>query len=139
LVKNVCISQINPNMQSAVKLLSLSFTGRAECLRDVNVLVLNALSDEAISNFIYSYSAKHTEMYEGEMTMVFQCQEKNRAEMKQAVALLMDKVQELGETDDLHVLCETIHFSDEYTGERMEDDQLTERLINKLDAKMMER
>jgi hypothetical protein len=123
---------------SDVKLFRLSFTGRAECLRDVNVFMSHALSNLAISNFIHSYSAKHTEMYEGEVTMVFQCPEQHRAGMKQAVTLLMEKLEKFGETDDLHVLCETINFSDEYTEERDRDNQLTERLINRMDAKMIE-
>ena len=78
---------------------------------DVNVFV--SLSDVANRDFIYSYSATNTAMYDG-------VSEQSRAS-SQAVTLLME------ETDDLHVLCETIHFSDEYTGGRTYvQNQLTE-------------
>jgi hypothetical protein len=102
-------------------------------MNDVNVFVSHALSDVAIRDFIYSYSATNTAIYEAVVTMVFQCPEQSRAEMKQAVTILLEK---LVETDDLHVLSETIHFSDEYTGERTYV-PATEQLIARLDAKMM--
>jgi hypothetical protein len=122
-------------MQSNIKLFQLSFTGRAECLQDINVFVSDALSNAAIYRFIYSYSASHTELYDGKITMVFQCPEQSRTGMKQAVALLLKKLTVRAQTEDLHVLRETLHFSEDYTGERT-NDTLTERLMSRLDKMM---
>ncbi len=102
-------------------------------MNDINVFVSHALSDVAICDFIYSYSATNTAMYYAVVTMVFQCPEQIRAEMKQAVTLLMEM---LLATDDLHVLSESIHFSDEYTGERTFVPATEQQFIARLDEKM---
>jgi hypothetical protein len=107
-------------MPPNIRLYQLLFTGRAENIHDVNVFVSDALRRKAIYNFIHCYSTSLTEMYEGMITMGFQCGERDIPQMKQAVRLLMTQLIARAESDDLHVLGETINFSDEFTGERID-------------------
>jgi hypothetical protein len=122
-------------MQSATKMLRLSFTGRAECLRDINLFMSDVLGEEAVCRFVYAYSAENTELYEGSVTLEFQCCAPRRDEMRGAVAMMLKKLALRSKTDDLHVLRDTLHFSDEYTGDRTED-RLQERIMNRLTDKL---
>ena len=53
-----------------MQMLHLSLSARAECMNDVAVLMTDLLDTPNITRFLYGYSAKCSDFYEGMLELV---------------------------------------------------------------------
>ena len=116
-------------------MLRLSLSARAECMNDIAVLMTDLLDTPDITRFLYGYSAKCSDFYEGMLELVFQCPDDRGKDMKSTIAQVIAHVQARADNDDLHVLAQTLNFTDEFDGKRADDtleDRIFLRFVDKL-------
>jgi hypothetical protein len=119
-------------------MLQLSLSARAECMNDVTVLMTDLLATPDIIRFLYGYSAKCSAVYECMLELVFQCPEDRCMDMKSTIAQVIGHVQTRADNNDLHVLAQTLNFTDEFNGNRTYDtleDRILLRFSDKLHVK----
>jgi hypothetical protein len=116
-------------------MLRLSLTLRTECMDDAAVLIHGMLDDTSIMRFVCGYKVKADDFFEGYMELQFLCPDDHQTALIQAVSRLVALVSDYAELDDMHLLRETLNFTDEFTGERMVA-SLQERIIARLTEKL---
>ena len=116
-------------------MLRLSLSARAECMHDVAVLMIDLLDTPGITRFLCGYSAKCSAFYEGMLELVFQCPDDRCEDMKSTIAQVIGHVEARADNADLHVLAETLNFTDEFDGNRT-DDTLEARILLRLVEKL---
>ena len=95
------------------KELSLSF--RAECMGDVVDVFTGIFADQAVMKAICGYSAKLDAMGVN-VDLVFRAHDTNTQETVAAIKAALTLMAELD--GDVHVINETLNFTDEYDSER---------------------
>ncbi len=118
-----------------VSMLQLSLSARAECMNDVTVLMTDLLATPDITRFLYGYSAKCSAFYEGMLELVFQCPEDRCGDMKSTITQVIGHVQTRADNNDLHVLAQTLNFTDEFDGNRTYD-TLEDRILLRFSDKL---
>jgi hypothetical protein len=116
-------------------MLQLSLSARAECMHDITVLLPDLLRTPAITRFLYSYSARCSQYGEGMLELVFRCPRDQRKDMKSTIERVIAHVQLRADNNDLHVLGQTLNFTDEFDGARADDD-LKDRILPRFTDKL---
>ena len=113
------------------KELSLSF--RAECMGDVVDVFNGIFADQAVMKVICGYSTKLDAMGVN-VVLVFRAHDTNTQETVAAIKAALTLMAEL--EGDVHVINETLNFTDEYDSERTYTGEqrptLMERITDKL-------
>ena len=114
------------------KELSLSF--RAECMGDVVDVFNGIFAKQAVMKAICGYSAKQDDM-DVNVVLVFRAHDTNNTQ--ETVAAIKTALTLMAELDgDVHVINETLNFTDEYDSERTytgeQRPNLMERITDKL-------
>jgi hypothetical protein len=118
---------------------TISLHARAECMHDVGILLNDLLDDTTVTRFLHAYSAKNSEFGEGMLELHFRCPEERRTPFTNAIQRLVAHVRHRADNDDLHVLGQTLNFSDDFDGSRALDDDLERRILHRLSDKLTPR
>jgi hypothetical protein len=98
------------------KELSLSF--RAECMHDVSCVIGAILAQHAMDESIFSYGVKSDMFGAVDVVLVFRLYEGYSADEFVATIRRTLGVMSRVDAEDVHVINESINFTDEYDGER---------------------
>jgi hypothetical protein len=113
--------------------ITIPFTARAEYMADIHTILQQLLAEPAITRVMHSYNAELGEFGDGVLNFVLRCDQ--RPLLQTAVGSVIARFFDASENDDLHVLYQTLNFTDDFDGERTEID-LNDRILRRLGEKM---
>jgi hypothetical protein len=112
------------------KLLSLSF--RAELMIDISKVMCIILQDDVVMQSLHSYTIEMGMFGDGEGALVFRFYEGELRRITASIEVVMRKIRESEE--DVHVIAETLDFTDEYNGNRIGRRPIASRIAEKIGA-----
>jgi hypothetical protein len=111
-------------------MLQLSFSARALCMRDIAILMTDLFNTPSIPRFIRSYSSKRDQFGGGMLELIFQCPDDRRMDMKTIIEQVITQVEACAiKEDSIHILMQTLNFTDEFNEVRYIGDDLADRIL----------
>ena len=122
------------------KELSLSF--RAECMSDVSCVMATLFNEPMVMISLQDYTVKTGSFCEVEVVLVFRFYKGSTDAATATAATIfinsvkktIDTIQCVEEAEDVHVINESINFTDEYDGSRDDERCIVDQLHGKLAA-----